>query len=146
MENDYPNREQQVWQRVLQRQEEASGMELRRLQMTAMELAGSCHQLMGMLTGRKRELARQIYEGEVANAAALRGIAQLCGNREEVLKPWNPGREPAAHLLESCYHKTRRCMTDYLSRSAEAEYGAVFRLLSDREARHCLMLAELLGM
>jgi len=146
MENDHPNREQQVWQRVLQRQEESSGMELQRLQMTAMELAASFHQLMGLLSGRRRELARQLYEGEMANAAALKGIARLSGSREEVLKLWNPTREPSARLLEASYHKTRRCMTDYLSRSAEAQYGAVFRLLSDREARHCLLLTELLGM
>ena len=146
MENDHANREQQVWQRVMQRQEEASAMDLRRLRMTAMELAGSFRQLMGLLTGRKRELARQLYEGEIANAAALKGVAQLCGSREEALKLWNPAREPSSHLLEACYHKTRRCMTEYLARSAEAEYGAVFRLLSEREARHCLILAELLGM
>ena len=146
MEKDHPNREQEVWQRVMQRQEEAAAMDMRRLRMTAMELAGSFRQLMGLLTGRKRELARQLYEGEMANAAALKGVSQLCGNREEALKLWHPAKEHSSRLLETCYHKTRRCMTDYLARSAEPEYGAVFRLLSEREARHCLILAELLGM
>ena len=146
MEKEYPNREQEIWQRVMGRQEDTAAMELRHLQMTAMELAASFRQLMGTLTGRKRELARQLYEGEMANAAALKGIAQLSGSRDEALKLWNPTREATARMLETCYHKTRRCMTDYLFRSAEPQYGAVFRLLSDREARHCLILTELLGM
>lgn len=146
MEMFDPAAEQQVWQRVLARQETRSDTTLRAMEQAAMELAACFRRLSGTLTGRQRELVRQLQEGEQANAAALRGIARLCGSEEEVLKPWNPGKAPPRRLLEACYHKARRCMVDYLSRSAEPEYGAVFRLLSDREARHCLLLAELLGL
>ena len=36
-------------------------------------------------------------------------------------------------------------MTEYLARSAEAEYGVVFEKMAKREGEHCGMIAELLG-
>lgn len=146
MENLDPNTEQQVWQRVFACKEAPPDSSLRAMELAAMELAGFWRQLAGMLTGKQKELARQLYEGEQANLAALRGIGVLSGSREEVLKLWSPSREMAGKLLEKGYHKTRRCMVDYMGRSAEPEFGVVFRTLADREGRHCTLIAELLGM
>ena len=146
MEEFDPNVEQQVWQRVFAKPGEPVRGDLRGLLLAAMELAGAYRYLAGVLTGKARERVKQLYEGESANIACLKGIGILSGRGEEVLKIWNPSKEPAGKLLEKCYHRTRRCMVDYMARSAEAEFGVVFQKMGEREGRHCAFLAELLGM
>ena len=145
MENLESNMQQQVWQRVFARPEEARGEDLRTLLLTAMELAAGYRYLTGVLTGKQRERVRALQKGEAANAACLKGVAVLSGRGEEILKIWSPAKEPPRRLLEKSYHKTRRCMVEYMSRSAEPEFGTVFQKLADREGSHCAMLAELLG-
>ena len=97
------------------------------------------------MTGRSQELMKQLYTGERANAQALAGIGILSRSSGEVLKGWQPGKEDPGKQLLRCYHRTRRCMTEYLARSAEAEYGVVYQKLADREGHHCTLIAEVLG-
>ena len=137
--------EQQVWQRVMAQPEDPARDDLRGLLLAAMELAAAYRYLAGALTGRQRERAKRLHEGEQANIACLKGIGILSGRGEEVLKIWNPSKEPGRKLLEKCYHKSRRCMVEYMSRSAETEFGTVFRKMADREGEHCAWIAELLG-
>lgn len=137
--------EAQVWQRVRATAEEPPRSDLRQLQREAMELAAIYRNLVAQFTGRQQEQARRLYLGEKANAQALAGIGLLSRQQGEALKLWQPGKEPAGKVLERCYHRTRRCMTEYLARSAEAEFGSVFRILADREGEHCALIAELLG-
>ena len=139
------NIEQQVWQRVRGANEPSPGNDLRQMQREAMELAAAYRALVAQFTGRQQEQTRQLYLGEKSNAQMLSGIAMLSRQQGEALKLWQPGKEPAGKLLERCYHRTRRCMTEYLARSADAEYGAVFRIMADREGEHCARIAELLG-
>ena len=136
---------EQVWQRVRAAGEEAAGKDLRQLQREAMELAAVYRGLMPLLAGRQQEQARQLYLGEKANAQKLAGIGILSRNPGEALKLWQPGKESPGKVLERCYHRTRRCMVEYLARSADGEYGSVFRCMADREGEHCGMIAELLG-
>ncbi len=143
MENRDPN-SQAVWQRVFAQPVQPDG-DLRHLEMTAAELAGIYRHLMGSHTGKVRERLRWLYEEELSNVACLKGLGVLMGQREEVLKLWTPSREPGRKLLEKCYHLTRRLMVDCMGRSAEPEYGIVFRSIGDREAVHCTAIAELLG-
>lgn len=135
--------EQQVWQRVLQQQNPREPM--RELILSSGELAAVYRQLAGTLAGRPRELAKQLYEGETATLAALKGLNTLSGREAEVLKLWQPGKEPAGKLLEKAYHRTRCCMVDYAARTAEPEFGVVFQKLADRAALHCVLIAQLLG-
>lgn len=137
--------EAQVWQRVRATAEEPPRSDLRQLQREAMELAAIYRNLVAQFTGRQQEQARRLYLGEKANAQALAGIGLLSRQQGEALKLWQPGKEPAGKVLERCYHRTRRCMTEYLARSAEPEFGSVFRVLADREGEHCTVIAELLG-
>lgn len=137
--------EAQVWQRVRATAEEPPRSDLRQLQREAMELAAIYRNLVAQFTGRQQEQARRLYLGEKANAQALAGIGLLSRQQGEALKLWQPGKEPAGKVLERCYHRTRRCMTEYLARSAEPEFGSVFRALADREGEHCAVIAELLG-
>lgn len=137
--------EAQVWQRVRATAEEPPRSDLRQLQREAMELAAIYRNLVAQFTGRQQEQARRLYLGEKANAQALAGIGLLSRQQGEALKLWQPGKEPAGKVLERCYHRTRRCMTEYLARSAESEFGSVFRVLADREGEHCELIAQLLG-
>ena len=137
--------EQQVWQRVQANREEATRNDLQQLQREAMELAAIYRNLSSRMTGRSQELMKQLYTGERANAQALAGIGILSRSSGEVLKGWQPGKEDPGKQLLRCYHRTRRCMTEYLARSAEAEYGVVYQKLADREGHHCTLIAEVLG-
>ena len=88
---------------------------------------------------------QRLYAGEKANASALAGIGVLSRQGEEVLKLWQPGKEDPKKLLERCYHRSRRCMTEYLSRSPDGEFGVVFDQMARREGQHCLMILQMLG-
>lgn len=139
------NVEKQVWQRVRSAAEEQPGNDLRQLHREAMELAAIYRGLVSHLTGKPQEQARRLYLGEKANAAALTGIAILSRQQGESLKLWQPGKEPARKVLEKCYHRSRRCMAEYMARSAENEFGTVFQKLAQREGEHCALIAQLLG-
>ena len=110
-----------------------------------MELAAIYQGIASRLTRKQQEQVQRLYAGEKANTAALLGIGILSRQGGEVLKLWQPGKEDVKQQLQRCYHRTQRCMTEYLARSAEAEYGVVFERLAKREGEHCMMIAELLG-
>ena len=137
--------EQQVWQRVRSAAEEAPKNDLLQLQREALELAAAYRGLMPQFSGRQQEQTRRLYLGEKANAQTLAGVGILSRHQSEALKLWQPGKESPGKVLERCYHRTRRCMTEYLARSADGEYGTVFRIMADREGEHCAVIAELLG-
>jgi len=137
--------EQKVWQRVLANREEVPKSDLRQLQREALELAAIYRSLSGQLTGSPREQVGKLHQGERANAAALAGIGKLTRMGGETLKLWQPGKEEPQRVLQQCYHRTRRCMAEYLARSAEGEFGVVFDAMAKREAKHCDLIAQLLG-
>lgn len=137
--------EQQVWQRVRTSREETPQNDLRQLQQEAMELAALYRSLTGQASGQTRGQLQELYRGEKANASALAGIRRLSRQPGENLKIWQPGKEDLSKLLERCYHRTRRCMTEYLARSADGEFGVVFEKMAKREGQHCLLIAQLLG-
>ena len=137
--------EQQVWQRVKAGNEEIQRNDLLQLQREAMELTAIYRSLSVQLTGKQRELAVKLHRGEKANAAALAGIRILSRQNGEHLKLWQPGKEDPKKLLERCYHRTRRCITEYLARTADGEFGVVFEKMAKRGGEHCWLIAELLG-
>ena len=137
--------EQQVWQRVRASREAAPHNDLRQLQREAAELAAIYRNLVSQLSGTRQEQAKQLYLGEKANTAALAGIGILSRQPGETLKLWNPGREEPQKILEKCYHRTRRCLTEYMARSADGEFGAVYQKMAERAENHCALIAQLLG-
>ncbi len=137
--------EQQVWKRVKACREEVPQNDLRQLQREAMELAAIYRSLSAQLAGKQRELVAKLHCGEKANAAALAGIGILSHQNAERVKLWQPGKEDPKKLLERCYHRTRRCMTEYLARSADGEFGVVFEKMAKQAGEHCGLIAELLG-
>ena len=137
--------ERQVWQRVHSAREGEPQNDLRQLQREAMELAAIYRSLSAQMAGKPQEKVKQLYVGEKANAAALVGIGKLSRQGGENLKLWQPGNEEPFRLLERCYHRTRKCMTEYLARSADGEFGVVFEKMAKREGEHCAVIAEVLG-
>ena len=139
------NREQQVWQRIRSAREEGQKNDLRQLQREAMELAAIYRGLLPRINGRQQEQLARLYQGERNNAAVLAGIGILSHQNPEQVKLWQPEKEEPRKLLERCYHRTRRCLTEYLARSAEGEFGVLFEKMGKREADHCMIIAEVLG-
>ena len=125
--------------------EEPRKNDLRQLQREAMELAAIYRSVSSRMAGQQQEQVVRLHRGEKANAAALAGIGVLSRQNAEQLKLWQPGKEETKKLLERCYHRTRRCMTEYLARSADHEFGMVFERMAKREGEHCGILAEVLG-
>ena len=146
MEQFDPREEREVWQRVQGGREGPAERSFGALELAAMELAGYWRQLEGQLTGRQRELARKLYQGEQENLAVLRGLGVLAGSGTEVLKRWPPRRDPPGRLLEAGYHRTRRAMAEYMARSAESTFGPVFRILAQREEAQLERIARLMGL
>ena len=146
MEQFDGNMEQRVWQRVRGGSaEQPERMDLRALMLSAMENAAAYRQLSGMLTGRLRERAKGLLEGEQANIACLKGIHLLSTGAAMKPKAMNLPSAPAGKLLEKCFHRSRRAMVEYTSRTVDGEFGAVFQKMADREREHGAVIAELLG-
>lgn len=138
--------EQRVWQRVRgSGGEQPERMDLRALMLAAMENAAAFRQLTGMLAGKPRERAKRLHEGEQRNIACLKGIHLLSTGAPMKPKAMQIPGEPAGKLLEKCYHRTKRAMTEYTARTVDGEFGAVFQTMADRQREHCAMIAELLG-
>ena len=129
------NREQQVWQRVLARQEQEHLQDLQALLREAETLAALDRQLPG-------PVARKLREGEQANGECLRGISWLSGAHPEAVRIWQPSGKPD---LRSCYRRTQHCRKEYLARTPDPEFGEVFRVMAEREAGQLALLAQLLG-
>lgn len=136
--------EARVWQRVLAQPQKTQVEDLKPLILVAQELTAVYGRLVREMTGRSRELLRRLQETELANIACLKGISALQG-RGVRLNSIQVAREPAEKALEKCYHRTRRATTEYMARSAGAEFGEVYRALADREREQCVRLAEVLG-
>ena len=145
MDKQEQSTEQQVWQRVRGARNQASGSDLRQLQREAMELAAVYRSLASRMAGKNQARIKRLQAGETANAEALAGMGILLRQDGERLKLWQPGTEDPKRLLERCYHRTRRSVTEYLARSADGEVGIVFERMAKRAAEHCALIAEVLG-
>ena len=145
MEEQDQRAERQVWQRVFAPIRETPGEDLRPLLYEAMILVGAYRNLIGTVPPNSGELARVLLQDAQANAACLRGMCRLSGIKlGRMHTPQSPRLAPDK-LLEACYHRSCHCMTEYTARSIQPEYGAVFRLMADREAECAARVLQLLG-
>lgn len=139
------NTERQVWQRVHSQSPSSELRELQKLIRESSELAAIYRRLQNSFSGCSRELARQLWQTEMSTLHCLRGIGILSRRGGEAVKVWEPGRTEPGKLLEQCYHRTRRCATEYTARSLDPEYGEVFRTLAQQCNSQCARIAQLLG-
>ena len=145
MDQQERNMEREVWQRVRGCKEEIPKQDLRQMQREAMELAAIYRSLASRMTGRRQEKLMLLCRGERENAAALAGIAVLSRQGGEAMKLWQPEKDDPRRLLERCYHRTRRCILEYMARSGDGEFGVVYEKMAKKAGEHCLMIAQLLG-
>ena len=139
------NMENRVWQRVFAGPGE-SGEDLRPLIHGAAETAMDYHYLLRRYSGRNREALQQLYDRARVNLNCLRGLQSLRFGASAKGNPMPGSGEPMGVVLQRCYHRTRRAMTEYTARSAEPEFGAVFQVMAEREKENAALIAELLGM
>ena len=137
--------EQQVWKRVMSRQEQGEGSPLGQLAFLSRESAGVYRELLPRTKGAGRRLLQQLLEGEEENLACLRGLGKLWG----VTVPHSAGnctRECGWEALKCCWERSLCLLGEYTARSAMGSSGAVFRRMALRQECLCALLAELLGL
>ena len=140
------NQEREVWQRVFgQPAAPRSREDLPALAAEVRELAALYRQLMKGTSGKLREKLGQLYEGELANLACLKGMAVLSGTPMGRQPPLPDRKEPMGKALKKACHRTRRALVEYTARSADPEFGAVFRQMAARAEKQWALAAELLG-
>ena len=137
--------EVRVWQRVLSGPGQ-SGEDLRHLMHAASENAMDYWHLLRRATGRNREALQMLYDRARVNLNCLKGLQTLRFGTPGKLTQLPATGETMRKVLETCYHRTRRAMTEYTARSAEPEFGAVFLVMANRERDNAALIAELLGM
>lgn len=136
-----------VWQRV---QGTAApppdiGCDIRELVKGEMEAAAAYLQLSRRLQGKDSAALRQMAEEERSHAAALKGIcAMYNGTRPGAPTP-TPQTGPIEVLLRRYYGGELKSVAEYERRSADPQYGMVFRQMAEEEKTHCRHLLELLG-
>ncbi len=135
--------EAQIWQRVFGGPGGPPPQDLGELLRECTALTARYGWLMEGSAGKRRELLRRLREGERDNAACLLGISRLAGTPMALPTPPRH-RETALRQLEQCWHQTQKIRVECMARSAEPEYGPVFRILADREAQHCAWIAQLM--
>ena len=80
-----------------------------------------------------------------ANAAALRGILRLMGQKAEAAPVSPIPRELPENTLRRCYASALQLHSSYEKYADHPEYGPVFRELARRKGKHCFQIAEVLG-
>lgn len=136
--------ERRVWQRVgqgLPPQRE----DLRPLIQAAREAAADYRFLSAHLTGPAGEGAKKLFEGAQDTVACLRGLQHLRGTPLGKQTPLPQVQQTVLRVLERSYHRARKMSGEYLSRSADAECGAVFQALAKREEENCVRIAGMMG-
>lgn len=143
MEQYDPALAQRVWQRV-QGETEPKAQSLRALVHASREREECYRRLSQRFGGRDGELLARMYRQEQDTGACLRGMERLRGQPGKASTAVAEKAEPR-RMLERCYHQSQRAMAEYRARTAEAEFGAVFELLAQREMAHCAGILEVLG-
>lgn len=139
-----PQKAARVWQRV-QGSAQLADRELTAMISAALSTAATYLKLSRLFQGKESAVLRQLYEGQQAHVACLKGIYTLItGTRPSVKAMPLTGQTPES-TLRQCYGKTMQILADYESRAADAEYGPVFARLADREKDSCRTLLELIG-
>lgn len=138
-------KEQQVWQRVRGSSPPPQRLELRAMQLSALENWAAYRRAAASLSGAAREQLRHLQENARAQADSISGIHRLTTGTPLPRKEQPAPAQPAEKLLRGCYHRAYRALAEYTMRSAEGETGTVFQTLAHLAAEECAAIARLLG-
>lgn len=142
MEHMEPDREAQVWQRVLAAPQARQTADLRQLLILSGDLAAVYRRLVQDNPGKER--LKKLYEGELADMACLRGMCALSGETVKSQIP-QPSQEKGMKALPQCFHRARRAAAEYTARIADPEFGVIFEELAKRQRERCVLILGILG-
>ena len=89
--------------------------------------------------------AEDLVKECAVNAAVLRGIARLMGQKAEPIPSTPLPRELLESSLRRCYAGALQMYSTYEKYVEHPEYGPVFQELVQRKRNHCFRIPELLG-
>lgn len=134
--------EQQVWQRV--RGEQPENSQLKALAMDSQEAGAMYRQLLKSRVESHRELGKYLLRAEGEILATLKGLHYL-QTGEPLKLPMAASVGVDSKGLVRRYHMSQRKVAEFAARSAEPEWGCVFRSLAQRQETECELLCRLLG-
>lgn len=143
MEDMDQEKARQVWQRV--KPAPQPGMELRAMQLAAMENGAVYRSLAARFVGLPRQQMGLLLEHANRETAILAGMGLLSGGQSRPGKPLLPTRGTAAEALKGCYHRSRRSLVEYTARWTDPEFGCLFQSLSQTAQESCALIAQVLG-
>ena len=138
-------REQQVWQRVHPPEKSSQRQNLRALALAAGENEAAYRRLAGVLPGALREQAQGLLRQSRMEIATLSGLHRLSTGAALGFKPQPLPDGVPRELVQSSFYRSCRALTEYTARSAEPEFGPVFREMADAAQKRCAQLAQLMG-
>ena len=134
-----------VWQRVVGEQHPANHPDLPTLLEGERQDAAVLRSLARRYSGmRRRKLERLAAETD-SQAACLKGIARLMGEKPKDVRPVLPVKESPAVLLQRCYVNAVGRLATYEGSAAHPEYGRAFTQMTRQKENHCRVLLELIG-
>ena len=95
---------------------------------------GGTGALLRQLAGQKRE-----------QAACLRGICALSGDRLLREQTVPAAGEPLEKQLRKCCQRELQCLCEYARRTGDGAFGQIFAHLTDRQRTLCQRMLMLLG-
>lgn len=144
MEKLDPNKELQVWQRVMEGPSPVQ-QDIRPLLLSAWESAAVYRHLLPALTGKQRVRMKVLHDRALQSVDMLKGIQSMSGNPVGKLQHPPIPKEPVRRLLEKSFYRSRNLIIEYTARSPEAEYGMVYQALADQERQTAAALSALIG-
>ena len=134
-----------VWQRVKAAPEQPPRRDnLKPWILATQENVAAFRNLSLLLIGKQWEGLRRLETESSRMMHSLRGISALRGEPVK-LTPMAAPKDGPRRCLEKSFHRSRRLWTEMESRSADPEYGPVFRSLSRKAEDQCAALAEMIG-
>ena len=135
--------EQRVWQRVMQ-QPQAEASPLKAIAVEVQAAMAEYRQLLKSRVESHRELGKRLLTAEQENLACLRGLHYL-QTGEPMKLPMVSALPADLKRMVRRYHSSRRIWLEYVSRSAEPEWGTVYGEMAKRQEQQCDRLCQLLG-
>lgn len=135
--------EQRVWNRV-RNQDPRENTELKTLAMDSQEAAAMYRQLLKSRVESHRELGKKLLTTEGEILSCLKGLCLLQTGAPMKLPMVGSVSVDAKGLIRR-YHVAHRNVAEFTARSAEPEWGHVFRKVAELQERQCQTLCQLLG-
>ena len=136
--------EQRVWKRV-RGEEQPSAVSVQSLMAAEQDEAAVHLMLSRQMQGKEKALLRRMFEEDRCHAAMLRGMNELMTGKRLAARTAPPTPQTPETTLRKSYARKLQALSEYESRCADGEYGAVFSKMAQQEKEHCAMILEILG-